>query len=287
MGVLSHTDITWPNSTRALELALKFYRDEKVDRVVFIGEPTKNGYPDQRKVFRNLWQKVFARSDTPRMEIVQESFDCAGVKFVANGRLALTDLLCVHPANGKRINVGSMRGVEISDYFMKYPGSQHAKAKSSAQGVLVVRYDDSMIIRRLDFTGKAAEDVGPAWKVGADGMIVSEAKLRPRFWEDTEIAVLPGYDLSGNKVLTIRWPSVLSRHTGARAFSYEVEIVNQRGVKKVYRVQSRGFYLPESRDLEAVSLPVTYDGVNSGEVSITPISSLGLRGDPIKKRFSL
>jgi tetratricopeptide (TPR) repeat protein len=30
VGVLSHTDITWPNSTRALELALKFYRDAAV-----------------------------------------------------------------------------------------------------------------------------------------------------------------------------------------------------------------------------------------------------------------
>lgn len=285
VAIMSHTDITWDNSTRALALALKFYREEKVDRVVFIGDPTKNGYRDQQRVFKNLWEKSFAGTKPPKLEIVDESFRYGAVEFVAKGRLALTDLLCVYPFDSKRINVGSMRGIETSQYFMKYPNSAHAAARNAAQGVLVLKYEDFLEVRRIDFSGKIAEDVAPPWRVNAEGKVVSESKLRPQFWKDTKIAVLPGYDLLGNKVLTIRWPSVFSKYTGVRAFSYDLEIISDCGKNSLYHLQSRGFFLPESRDDKALSFSLPSDNLKSGKIFITPISSLGLRGSAIETSF--
>lgn len=289
IAVFAHTEITWKNSAGALRKALAYCRAEDVSRVVFLGDPTKNGYSDQRRVFREVWNEAFAGCPRiPELVVSEDPYRYEGISFTGKGKLALTDLLCVHPADGRKVNVGSMRGIDVSAMFVKLPGSAARRASESAQGVIVVRRKDSLAVKRLDFSGRNPREVGPPWVVGADGRIQSSARERPLFWKDTGISVIPGYGSDGARLLTVRWPSVLARYNGARAFSYELKISSANPKSdRVYNIQSTGFFLPEEDDVGAVSVSVPRDGLNDVVVTVTPISSLGLRGDPVEAGFSL
>lgn len=276
VGVLANLDIGWERSTGPLLRALAYFREQGVDKVVVLGDPTKNGYPNQRAVFEAAWRKAFRGATPPERLLAPSELAFGGVTFTGEGRLPLTDLLCVHPRDGRRVNAGSMRGIAVSGVFDRQDRATVAGIASSAQGLLVLVRDDGMEIRRLDFSSRVAEEVGPPWRVDRAGRLSSEGDAVPQFWADTRIDVTPGYDAKGRAVYTVRWPPVLARHTGARAFSYDVS----KGDKVVRRVQSAGFFLPESRDGAAVTcvIPVAdVEGVE-GRFGVTPLSSLGRRG---------
>lgn len=277
VGFLAHTDISWPKSAEALKRALAFFREEGVKKVVFIGDPTEKGYQNQREVFDAVW-----KNNCGSMErvIAEDPYAWEGIDWTANARYPLTDLMCVQPLDGKTINVGSMHGIEISSVFQKQDQKTVARQKLSAQGLLVLRFKDRLTVRRMDFSGKVAAEVGPCWEVGSSGLIhVFEGKKAPEFWSDTRISVVKGYDKVGNVVYTVRWPPVLAKHTGERAFSYEVSV----GKKVLRQVQSCGFFLPEEEDGASVACMIAEKELQGAEprFGVTPISSMGLAGKTV------
>lgn len=280
VGILAHLDINWPKSTAAFARALDFYRTEEVDAVVVIGDPTLNGFANQLKVFEAAFEAAFRGGKAPRLIRAEDSFDYAGIRFTDQGRYPLTDLLCAQPPNGKTINAGSMHGFEVSKIFQLQDQRTRAAMAESAQGLLVLKRAGALTVKRLDFSSAVAEEVGSPWEIDASGLIHDSAAERtPEFWDDTTISVARGYDQVGEVVYTIRWPPVLAKHTGARAFNYDVLV----GKKVIRRVQSRAFYLPESRETSAV-LTVVYENELNGAAprfGVRPISSLGLAGKTI------
>ena len=279
VGVLAHLDVAWPNSTGPLARALAHFRAEGVDKVVILGDPTKNGYANQHQVFENAWRKAFAGTTPPERIMASNEYVLAGITFTDEGRFPLTDLLCVHPKNGRRINAGSMHGIKVSGIFTRQDAKATAASDSSAQGLLVLVRDDGLEVRRLDFSGAAAEEVGPPWRVDSEGMIHSAIDDVPKFWDDTVIGVIAGYDGKGQKQYTLRWPPVLAKHTGARAFSYDVSV----GDKVIRQVQSAGFFLPEDRDGAAVRCVILASELGGREprFGVTPVSSLGKNGPTV------
>ena len=282
VGILAHLDIAWPESTKPFLRALAHFREQRVDKVVILGDPTKNGYPNQRQVFEAAWARAFAGVTPPQLVLADDPYEYGGVKFTGWGRYPLTDLLCVHPRNGRIVNAGSMHGFKLSEGFDRLSGPSAARAGGSAQGLMVVARDEGLEVRRLDFSGADAEEVGPPWRVDREGMIEAEKDTAPKFWDDTVVTVTPGYDAKGRRIYTVRWPPVLATHTGVRAFSYDVSV----GDRVVRHVQSEGFFLPESRDSAAVKccLPADEFGEGVPRIGITPISSMGKRGPTVWSR---
>lgn len=282
VGVLANLDIAWPDSTKPLMRALGHFRTERVAKVVILGDPTKDGFANQRKVFDEAWRKAFAGETAPELVMADDPHEYAGIRFTGRGRFPLTDLLCAHPSDGRLVNAGSMHGIRVSDIFVRQDGATAGRIAASAQGLLVLAREDGLEIRRLDFSGPTAEEVGPPWRVDREGMILSEADAIPKFWPDTIVDVTLGYEKNGRRMYTVRWPPVLAKHTGARAFSYDVSIGNE----VIRRVQSEGFFLPESRDAAAVKCLLWADefGGQVPRFGITPISSMGKRGPTVWSR---
>lgn len=285
IGVMAHLDITWPKSTGPLKRALAYYRDVGVSTVVILGDPTKDGYKNQREVFDAAWNEVFRSGTAPKLVISKEPYLIGGVVFSGEAKLPLTSQMCVYPLTGNRIYVGSMHGFLVSGEMAARSGSSLGEVRNSAQGLLVhvLDYpDEELRVKRLDFSGKTPEEVGSPWMVDRNGVIgysvPSEARA-PEFWADTQITVVRGYDKAGNGQYTVIWPSVLAKFTGSRAFSYEVRV----GERVIRRVQSNGFFLPEDRDLDAVSCVVKEDELNGAapRFGVTPVSSLGEPGKTV------
>lgn len=280
VGVLAHTEITWPNSTGPLQKALAYYRSEAVDEVVLLGDPTKNGYANQLEVFKSAWNAAFKGARAPKLTIAESgNHEIGGITFTNLGRYPLTDLLCVYPFNGRKIDAGSMCGFEVSDVFEKQGTKAQAAFRASAQGLLVSVYADSLSVERLDFSGKLVEAVGPAWTVDSDSLIHAEGAEAPQFWHDTLVSVVRGYDAKGNPVYTVRWPPVLARHTGERAYSYNVMV----GKRVLRRVLSPNFHLPESHDSGSIFVIIPEEELKGAEprFGVVPVSSLGKKGNAV------
>lgn len=279
VAVLAHLDIGWERSTKPLARALAHFRAEGVDKVVILGDPTKNGYANQHQVFENAWRKAFVGTTPPERIMTSNEYVLAGIAFTGDSCFPLTDLHCVHPKDGRRINAGSMHGFAVSGVFDRQDSKTVAGMSSSAQGLLVLVRDDGLEVRRLDFSGEAAEEVGSPWQVDSAGLIHSAIDDVPKFWDDTVINVIAGYDSQGQKQYTLRWPSVLAKHTGARAFSYDVSV----GDRVIRSVQSDGFFLSEDRDGSAVRCVILASELGGREprFGVTPVSSLGKNGPTV------
>ena len=283
VGVLAHLDIAWPNSTAAFRRALAYFKAEGVAQVIVLGDPTRNGYANQREVYAAACRETLRGAKTPQVVETADPYTYAGIRFTGLGRLALTDQLCVQPLTGKTVNAGSMHGITISELFVKADPKTVARWNESAQGLLVLRRASGLTVRRLDFSESLPAEIGPAWEVDANGLIATqEGRAAPEFWPDTVVSAVRGYDAKGNPIYTLRWPPVLAKHTGARAFSYDVSIGNE----VIRRVQSEGFFLPESRDAAAVKCLLWADefGGQVPRFGITPISSMGKRGPTVWSR---
>lgn len=283
VGVLAHLDIAWPNSTAAFRRALAFFKAEGVAQVIVLGDPTRNGYANQREVYAAACREALRGAKTPQIVEAADPYTYAGIRFTGFGRLALTDQLCVQPLTGKTVNAGSMHGITISELFVKADPKTAARWDESAQGLLVLRRASGLTVRRLDFSERLPAEIGPAWEVDANGLIVTrEGRAAPEFWPDTVVSAVRGYDAKGNPIYTLRWPPVLAKHTGERAFSYDVLL----GDKVVCRLQSRGFHLPEDRDSESVACIIREDALEGRppRFGITPVSALGQSGKTVWSR---
>ena len=317
IGVIANTDIGMKSKTDLLGKALRFYRQEEVDAVVVTGDITEGGIAESRERLDEVWNSVFEGQDVRliaedgKAEVKGFSFAVDSgrprgkrdvLTFYGGRRLALTDELCFYPRDSRLICAGSMHGVEVPEAVAD--PELIARTKQAAQGLLVSVYSDKTVIRRLDFTQKKpvdrdkawlvrkmrevyAEDVADPWVLAPDGTAERETAEVPEFWPDTCIRVLPGY-LKGEKVCTVKWPSVLKRGTGVRARWYEVGVSFADDPKRVIRsrtVMSGSFFLSEDRDLKGVQtvfrlaeLPRA-DATHSQAVfSVTPVGAYGKRG---------
>ena len=283
IGVLANLEITWPKSAAPLARALSYFREEGVTKVVILGEPTKNGYEDQRRIFENTWREVFRGGTAPARILADDPYLYEGISFTGEGKYPLTDLLCIEPCDGHLVNAGSMHGIAVSEVFLSYDARTKATWQQSAQGLLVLKSSGErgvcLTIRRLDFSNREVREVGPAWTVDHEGVIHGEENLEPQFWKDTRLSVVGGYDGKGQRLYTVRWPNILARHTGVRAFSYDVSV----GSRVLRRVQSPNFHTSEDADQVAVSCMIYETELNGEEpiFSVTPISSRGKRGAAI------
>ena len=325
IGVMANTDVGWITETAALERALRFYRQCDVRAVVIAGSVTRNGYRNQFEVLDQVWRKVFGGTDVRliledgRHEVDGFAFGvssnrpsarCDVLTFYGEGRRTLTDELCYYPRERNAICAGSMHGVKVQRGFEGWeeelpngktrPGPQAVRALKAAQGLLVSVYADAVRIRRLDFTFAApagvrkgrgskldgvayAEDVAEPWEVGAP----ADLEQTPQFWGDTRIQLRRGTDRKG-PILTVLWPSVQRRFTGARARSYEVSVAFADDPHQPFQTKSvltDGFFLAEERDgsggrcvFREPDLPEASDRHQAVVFSVTPIGAFGRRG---------
>ena len=235
--------------------------------------------------------------------------------FHGQGKKALTNDLWFYDPETRGVYAGSLNGIAIQSGY-EYDGrlSDGKVTIPAAQGLLVSVYSSRVTIRRLDFTQSAlpegegrlrhgvvyAEDVADALVLDRASLQTAEKPVAPEFWEDTRLQSFNGY--AGNKrIVTLRWPHVLKRFRGARAARYEVglHVQPQDGsaphaafVRR--HVLSQGFHLSEARDLEPVSCAFDATALENAlrthrslAISVTPVSSLGLRGKPIYTHLSL
>ena len=301
IGVMADTEVEWITGTKKLEAAFWFYRQSKVDAVVIAGKVTKDGYKDQREVLDKVWKRVFGGTET-RLIVTEGRHEVKGFAFAAvsaqplgiceiptfygGAKRALTDELGYYPRDSKAICAGSMSGVRVQSGFADAEGLNRRLA-SVAQGLLVSVYADRVSARRLNFStpsrnAPVAEDVAEPWEIGVE----AERDPAPQFWDDTRVLVTVGQDRT-NRIYTVKWPNVQKRFTGARARSYEVEVVDPERKKRAYlrkSVLSEGFHLHETRDVAGVRCVfLDHELARCGDsprivFAVTPIGFFGKHG---------
>ena len=325
IGVIAYPEVSRPNTVGRLKKSLAYFQGKKVDAVVVLGDLTKDGYLNQYRLIAKTWDDVFRNPVTgvdpnpPRRvfvlgdgdrsryrpefadelggDLMQEGgavevngfaftamcgrpADLSIPTFYAYGKPALTDELCYYPRTGMAVNAGSLSGVEPKTGYESVK-----KAASASQGLLVTVYKDEMVVSRLDFGDN--EQVAPDWRIplskSAEGVRLDDTA--PQFWDDTRLMVVKGYDQKEGVSYKVTWPPVLAKHTGVRAFSYEVDAVMDAGgrnavVKRMF-VLSPNFFRSEDRDVEPISCRFSAVGMPEGAnlcFTVTPVSSAGARG---------
>lgn len=325
IGVLANTAIEWKDSTGPFVKALRYFRQEGVDAVVIAGGATLNGYKDQVEVLKAAWSSVFGNAASPRLVLDEgrqevngfafgvspkRPFEkCEVLTFHGTGRRALTNEMWFHDAENHSVYAGSMSGIVLSAGYEHAGRVSDGKATVAAtQGLLVSVYAKEIRIRRLDFAQSGpkdgrrlgrnfvyAEDVADELVLDRQTLsATSPAAGTPEFWDDTRLQAIAGYD-RGRPVVTLRWPHVLKRFRGTRAFRYEVglhvlppgETVPHAPIARRY-VLTRNFHLSEDRDLDAVSCQFDRKALDEVRkqhpapvITVTPVSSLGARGKAI------
>ena len=330
IGVVAHPELSWPQSASRLKRALQFFRDRKVDAIVVLGDLTNDGYLNQYRVLAQAWDDVFRnpvkgidpapprrilvlgererRNFRPEfadalggdLSVEGGEFEVGGFRFrataarpaagdtpafFAEGKPALTDELCWFPRTRIEIDAGSLSGVVPRAGFEPVK-----RAASASQGLLVTAYPGSLAVSRIDFGD--GETVAPDWTIqlDAEGSAGSIDPRAPEFWADTALRVVPGEELGKGPSCKVEWPPVLAKHTGVRAYSYEVDALVRTAdgareivAKRLY-VLSPNFWRSESRDTVPVSCRFMASDLPPGaspRFSVTPISSFGVRGRSI------
>ena len=330
IGVVAHPEVSWPASAARLKKCLAFFKSKKVDAIVVIGDLTHDGYLNQYRVIAQAWDDVFrnpvkgvdpnpprrifvlgprdrerfrpefAAPLEPDLSVEGGEFEVNGFRFratagrpeagdapafFADGKPALTDELCWYPRTRIELNAGSLSGV------VPRAGYESVKSAASAsQGLLVTAYSGSLAVSRIDFGdgSPVAED----WRISLspDAPRQRLDDRAPEFWADTTLRVMPGEEPGKGRSYKVEWPPVLAKHTGVRAYSYEVEALipssdgeRQVVAKRLY-VLSPNFWRSEDRDAAPVSCRFyAADLPSTGEVRfrVTPVSCSGERGRPI------
>lgn len=317
LGVIAYPEVESGRKQPMLEKVFCYYLQEGVDAVVIPAGATKNGRADQMAALQDSWNRVFAGTETrlvteegrtevhgfPFRVMRRAPFDrCGVVTFHAADKYALTDELRFHDRTYRSLCAGSMSGVKVQNGYEHLNRESPEDVAPAVQGLLVGAYSDKILVRRLDFTqrrpveglkphGIYAEDVAEEIELALDGSSPKVKEAAPEFWPDTTLRLTPGY-LGGKRVLTVSWPNVLKRFTGARAHSYDVcaYAVASDGTRSAVpfirkRVLSGKFMLSESRDTGPVScrFGVSDEAGFKVVVSVTPI---GYRGDLGRPLFS-
>ena len=317
VGVLAAPQLSWAAKSPALRKALERFRAEKADAVIIIGELTAGGaetqYAELARLWRatmsarvklvlvrgpeedRAWRDAFAAPFPDGTLILPPAggeFEIEGRRFGAGyfkkwdnkkalpwfygqGRYALTDEIGAPQRTLGNFYAGSMSGITIPDDFDRLKGLD-----SVAQGLLVKAYPDETVALRLDFS--TGEEVAAPWRLAPDSTAIAAAETAaPQFWDDASLLVIRGTANDGHALWTLKFPPVLARHTGVRAFYYEIAV---DGIGVVRRVLPPGFWLSEDRAQQALSLTLdSRELPDDPHFSVTPISSLGVRGRALRK----
>lgn len=320
LGVMANTEVGWITETRPLERALRYYRQEGVDAVAIAGGLTRNGYANQMEVLQKVWQKVFGGTNVRllteegRYEVNGFSFGiacktpaakCDVLTFHGEGKHALTDDVRFYDRTYRAVYAGTMSGIVVRPGY-EYCGRTGDDVRVNAtQGLLVGVYSSQIVIRRLDFAQTSPADKSISVPQGriyaeqvADPLVLPRdlqspltAGEAPRFWDDTRLQVLPGFQ-GAERVFTVRWPNVLKCRTGERAYAYEVCAhllapgSGKPSVPFVRRtVLPKGFMLAEVRDQEPATALFKASDLDIGGqpfvISVLPIGTRGERGKPV------
>lgn len=210
------------------------------------------------------------------------------LSFYSKGCYALTDELCVTPRASRSVNVGSMSHLDVPKYYCNMPDEILA-----SQGLLVKVYASTVEIERLDFStpdkksrprkqAVYVEPVAEPWVYArnAEKELAKEAPGHaPNFAPGVALQLVRGDD-GNHRGMLVRFPPVLARQGGVRAFSYEVKLDNPQ--KTVKNVLSYAFYLPESRETDGVFCTFAESELAGAHtVTVVPIASTGERGNPL------
>lgn len=320
IGVIANTEVAWMSGMKMTEKAFRYYRQHDVDAVVIAGGATKNGKKNQFEDLQQVWQKVFGATSKVRLILDEGQYEINGFTFAAmhkiprevcpvltfhgEGKGPLTDEMAFFDPAYNIVYAGSMNAITVPEgYSWNGRPSSRSQLVQCAQGLLVNVYAGKVIIRRLDFIPSVpvegvlkrgeiyAEDVAPELTLDRNKPFKRETPHAPEFWADTTVQVLPGYE-GDKRIFTVKWPCVLKRFTGTRAFSYEVSLsLLKPGAEKPSRPFRRRnvlseFYLQsEQREVQPVKSVFKQSdleqAIQAGAeviVSITPIGAFGDRG---------
>jgi len=194
------------------------------------------------------------------------------------------DFTCV---NAGSFSYARMRGADGAPK----PGVHH--------GLVMSAYDSAIVFERLDFgrtarpggpQGVYVEKLGPDWKVDLPAKPASRPEApAPQFWDDTRLMILP----SAN-VVSVRFPPVLAKHTGVRAYAYEVRWLGGDGCpdgadENVKVVYSPGFCMSEANETRPVVCDFPREALPKGKVrfTVTPVDAFGKAGRPVSGEANL
>lgn len=319
-GVLANLELSYgsgkASDALAFRRALTYFIAHDVEAVVIIGPRTKSSRPSDLKFYEDTWVDVIGRRQIERIEVPDEGrvFTVKGVPFYASfgkpatavfrqepapraafygqGKLALTDEMGFFPHSSLRLSAGSMSGCSAR------AGVQGGgAAASSAEGLLVTAYSNSVRVSRLDFMHDSPAVRGRAYsrpyaeKVADDWVVPSgepDRTLMPRFPKDARLVCIRGYS-GGSIIYTLKWAAALTCYGGARAFYYEVTVVTEEAPTVPFLchyMQSNGYYLSEERDdapLQYVLYrrDVEVAGTKRIRIGVTPVSSFGTHGETL------
>ena len=316
VGVLGGVRMSWASKRADVRRALERFRDERVDAVVMLGELTAGGAETQYAELAKLWRNVmpagvrlvlvrgpeedrswksgycgpfpahtqFLPPEGGELEVAGVRFGAGYFKnwnnrsgrpwFFSQGRYALTDEIGSPERTFGNVYSGSMSGITLPEEFERMKGLDGV-----SQGLLVKAYSGEVHAHRLDFT--VGEEVAEPWKVvpGRRPPERREEARAPQFWDDARLAVIRGTERDGRPVWTLKFPPVLARHTGVRAFYYEVSVAK---VGVIRRVSPPGFWLSEDHERQAISVTIPAANLPAKpKFSVIPVSSLGKRGRPL------
>lgn len=195
---------------------------------------------------------------------------------------------------------------DIGDQQMARMGCRDGK-----HGQIMSVYDDCIHLQRREFT--YGESLGADWVIpltpdafpmGNGGKpplsfaVRAEKERAPEFAKDAKITVTQGKGNSRKgkqpiEQVTVRFPTVLAKDTGVRAFDYEVaaEIHEADVVRRIVKyVYSPRYYLGEGHDAQETSCVFARsDFTHNGDVvfHVRPRASFGTAGAEISCKYRL
>jgi len=161
-------------------------------------------------------------------------------------------------------------------------------------GLVVSVYDSSVVFERIDFDrelskaqfheGIYVEKLGKDWAVALPAKPSARPETpAPQFWDDTRLMVFPS-----EQVVSVRFPPVLAKHTGIRAYGYEVRWA--KGGEGGERLACSPASC-QSEDCETKPVVCNFPRAElpKGTVrfEVTPLDAFGKRGRPISAEVTL
>lgn len=194
---------------------------------------------------------------------------------------------------GGRENTVQSGSKEVVHSQMKKMNTRDGK-----HGQLMTVYDNCITLERREFVYD--QPLADNWIIplpyDGNGALSFEARARkapvPQFPPSAKITLsrAMGTDNQDKEEdqITVRFPSVLKKNAGCRAFEYEIQAeVKDYDTYKILgtkRVFSKGFYLGENQDEEDVVCPFAISELKANrEVRflVRPMNSFGGKGEPV------
>jgi len=201
----------------------------------------------------------------------------------------LTDESAFWCGNLACVNAGSLS-------CSKLRGTDGGSVSDAHHGLVMSVYDSAIVFERLDFGREAdsrsqqgvhVEKLGADWRVGLPIRPQKRPSERvPQFWDDTRLMVFPS-----ERTVSVRFPPVLAKHTGVRAYAYEVCCKGAESDDEVVRrlVYSPACCASEARETRPVACDFARQELPKGKVrfEVVPVDAFGGRGRPVAGEVAL